>query len=316
MVTNFRIDAVARLGLAYDDVAAVNPAIVYVQASGYGPRGDDASTGAFDFLAQARGGFASTNGEPDDPPVPAAVPIADQTGALHACIAALAGLAARNATGRGGRYDTSLLGSVVGLQSFDITTSLFSGRLRSRAHRGGARPFWRIYQGGDGAWFCIGMLLDRAWEDVCRIVNRPDLLDDPRFATYRLRVWENAADLCAILDEAFATAPARHWIDELNAVGMFAAPVQDHHQLAEDPQVVANDYIHDVPSPRHGSVRMAGSGFTVDGEPLRIARLAPEHGEHTEETLAQAGYSWDEITELREAGVIGPRAHRPTETMD
>ena len=134
-----------RLGLDYDAVAAVNPRIVYVQASGYGPVGPDADDGAFDFLAQARGGFASTNGEPDDPPLPTQVPIADQVGALHVAIAALTGLVGRNATGRGMKLDTSLLGSQISLQAFDIATHLFTNKLRPRAYRGGSRPFWREY---------------------------------------------------------------------------------------------------------------------------------------------------------------------------
>ncbi len=100
LLHNFRIGAVERLGLDYDAVAKVNPRIVYVQASAYGPSGDERDAGAFDYVAQARSGFASTNGEPDDPPLPSVVAIGDQSGALHACIAALAGLAGRNATGK------------------------------------------------------------------------------------------------------------------------------------------------------------------------------------------------------------------------
>jgi crotonobetainyl-CoA:carnitine CoA-transferase CaiB-like acyl-CoA transferase len=303
-VNNFRASAIRRLGLDYEAVAAANPRIVYVQASGYGPRGPDADLGAFDFLAQARGGFASTNGEPDNPPIPAAVPIADQAGALHVAIAVLAGLAGRERTGAGAMFDTSLLGSMIAMQSFDITNYLFTDKLRARAHRGGNRPFWRVYQAGDGKWFCIGMLLDRAWREVCELIARPDLLEDERFDTYRKRVWDNAADLCDILDGVFGTAPAQHWVDRLNAIGMFAAPVQQYDELPDDPQVRANRYIHEVPG-RDG-VRLVSSGFTVGGEPVTVRRLAPDHGEHTEEVLLEAGYSWDEITRLREEGVVGP----------
>lgn len=302
---NFRAGAITRLGLDYDAVAAVNPSIIYVAASGYGPQGDDAGAGAFDFLAQARGGFASTNGEPDDPPIPAQVPIADQSGALHACISILAGLAGRAKDGRGAKFDTSLLGSIISLQSFDITNHLFSGNLRGRAHRGGPRPFWRVYQAGDGKWFVIGMLLDRAWVDVCRVIGRDDLCDDPRFQTFVQRVSEHAPALIAILDEVFATSDARDWIDRLNSVGMFAAPVNNYAEVAADPQVQANAYIHDVPHEGREPVRMAGLGIAIDGEPVRIRKLAPELGEHSEEVLLEAGYTWDEISALKEQRVIG-----------
>lgn len=305
-VNNFRIAAIERLGLGYDAVAAVNPGIVYVQASGFGPEGPDADAGAFDFLAQARGGFASSNGEPDDPPVPTQVPIADQVGALHAAVAVLTGLVSRNTTGRGMKLDTSLLGSQISLQAFDIATHLFTGKLRARAYRGGSRPFWREYRAGDGKWFIIGMLLDRAWDDVCRVIGRPDLVADERFDTYLRRVGTNSEHLIAILDEAFLTASARVWVDRLNAIGMFSALVQDYAEVAADPQVVANAYIHDVAHPGHEPVRMPGIGIAVNGEPVTIAHLAPQHGEHTEEVLLQAGYTWDEITQLSSAGVIGP----------
>lgn len=316
LVTNFRIAAIERLGIGYEAVAAANPAIVYVQASGFGPAGSDADAGAFDVLAQARGGFASTNGEPDDPPLPTQVPIADQVGALHATIAVLTGLASRNLTGRGMKLDTSLLGSQISLQAFDIATHLFTGRLRPRSERGGSRPFWREYRAGDGKWFVIGMLLDRAWPDMAHAIGRPDLAEDERFATYLGRVGTSGDALIGILDEVFLTASAREWVDRLNAVGMFAAVVQDYAEVAADPQALANAYVHEVEHPGHSPVRMPGIGITVDGQPVTIAHLAPQHGEHTEEVLLQAGYTWDEIARLRESGVVGPRHDARAEQHD
>ncbi len=305
-VNNFRIAAINRLGLDYDSVAAVNPAIVYVQASGYGPVGPDAAEGAFDFLAQARGGFASSNGEPDDPPLPTQVPIADQVGAMHVAIAALTGLVGRNATGRGMKLDTSLLGSQISLQAFDIATHLFTNKLRPRAYRGGSRPFWREYLAGDGKWFVIGMLLDRAWEGICDVIAHPELIDDPRFDTYIGRVGTNSEVLITILDEAFLRGDAREWVAKLNAIGMFAAVVQDYADVAADPQVIENGYIHEVAYPGHDPVRLPGIGIAVNGEPVTIPHLAPGHGAHTEDILLEAGYTWDEIGQLGAAGVIGP----------
>ncbi len=304
-LNNLRPSVIARLGLHYEAVAEVNPAIVYVQASGYGPEGPDATLGAFDFLAQARSGFVSANGEPDDPPLPTMVPIGDQSGALHAAIAALAGLAGRTATGRGCKMDTSLLGSMIGMQAFDITTYLFSGRLRPRQYRGGSRPFWRVYRGGDDRWFVIGMLLDRAWSDLCRIIGKLDLENDERFDTFIKRVGTNAPELIAILDDVFSTAPAEAWVTQLNDIGLFAALAQDYAQLAEDPQAIENGYIQEVPRPGGSPVRMAASGIAVDGVPLPMRALAPELGEHSEDVLLEAGYTWDEIVQLRSDGVIG-----------
>ena len=305
-VTNFRVQAMRGLHLAYDDISAVNPAIVYVMASGYGAEGPDAEVGAFDFLAQGRGGFASSNGEPDDPPIPTQVPIADQVGALHVAISILSGIASRDRTGRGARYDTSLLGSQLSLQSFDITSYLFSRQLRSRQYRGGSRPFWKIYKGGDGKWFVIGMLLDRAWPEFCNEIGRPDLLEDARFNTFRKRIGDHAKELIAIFDETFLTAPAREWVDRLNAIGLFTQMIQSYDELESDPQVIANSYIHNVERPGREPVPLVGTGIAVDGRPMLIERLAPELGEHTEQVLLEAGYSWDEIEALCRDGVAGP----------
>jgi crotonobetainyl-CoA:carnitine CoA-transferase CaiB-like acyl-CoA transferase len=307
-VTNFRARAMRDLGLDYHDVAAVNPRIVYVMASGYGIAGPDADLGAFDFLAQGRGGFASSNGEPDDPPIPTQVPIADQVGALHATIAVLSGIASRDRTGRGARYDTSLLGSQLSLQSFDITSYLFSRELRSRQYRGGSRPFWKIYQGGDEKWFVIGMLLDRAWPEFCHEVGRADLLEDARFDSFRKRIGDHAKELIAIFDEVFLTANAREWVERLNRIGLFAQMIQSYDELESDPQVQANAYIHEVEREGGEPVPLVGTGIAVDGVPMRIDRLSPELGEHTEQVLLEAGFTWDEIEALCREGVAGPVA--------
>ena len=306
LMHNFRIAAIERLGLDYDAVSAVNPRLVYVQASAYGPAGDERDAGAFDYVAQARSGFASTNGEPDDPPLPSVVAIGDQSGALHACIAVLAGLAGRAATGHGAKYDTSLLGSMLAMQSFDIDNYLFTGELRERFYNGGTRPFWRVYRAGDGKWFVIGMLLDRAWPEVCEVIGRPELVDDHRFATYRSRMFDEAPALMAILEDAFLSAPADAWVERLNAIGMLAAPVQDHADVSRDPQVAANAYIQHVERDGAEPVRMVSIGMTIDDAPVPIPRLAPELGEHTEAVLLELGYSWSDIVDLRADGVIGP----------
>ena len=308
-VTNFRARAIRDLRLDYADLSAANARIVYVMASGYGIEGPHSDLGAFDFLAQGRGGFASTNGEPDDPPIPAQVPIADQVGALHAAIAVLSGIASRERTGRGSRWDTSLLGSQLSLQSFDITSYLFTRQLRTRQYRGGSRPFWKIYRGSDGKWFVIGMLLDRAWPDVCREIGREDLLTDERFNSFRKRIGDNAPALIEVLDEVFATAPAREWVERLNRAGMFSQPIQSYDELESDPQVVANAYIHDVPREDGDPVPLVGTGIAFEGEPMRIERLAPHLGQHTEDVLLEAGYSWEEIEALCRDGAAGPVHH-------
>ncbi|HXF50741.1 MAG TPA: CoA transferase [Dehalococcoidia bacterium] len=311
LVHNYRAGVMERLGLGYRDVAAVNPDIVYVHASGYGPAGDEASEGSFDILAQARGGLMSVTGEPDGPPLPAGVPVADQVGAMMAGFAVVSGLLYRQRTGRGIEMDVSLLGSQLALQAFNITNYLFTGRVPQRRRRAGSTPFWNVYRGSDGQYFVIGMLFDRRWPELCAAIGRPELESDPRFDTYRKRVAEGAPELIAILDDVFATKPAGHWVRALSDAGVFVAPVQDYADVAADPQVLANGYIQEVMDPHRGAVRMVALPVTVNGEPLPVRGLAPELGAHTEEALLEAGYTWQEIAELRAAGAIGPARDGP-----
>lgn len=312
-LTNYRPGITERLGIGYKETAKANPAIIYVQASGYGREGDEAESGSFDILGQARGGLMAVTGDPDRTPKNVGAPIADQVGGIMAAFGILAALMHRERTGDGQEVDVSLLGSVMALQSFNITSHLFSGELPQRYFRAGATPFWNVYQGSDGNWFAIGMLLNRGWSDVCQLIERPDLEHDERFVSYRGRVRDHAAELIEILDQAFAKRPAAEWADLLCERGMYSALVQDYDAIANDPQVLANGYIVDVPRPDGDPLRMVATPVQMSRSPARIQGLAPEHGQHTEEVLLEIGYSWDEIEALRSSGAIGMKPRTDSE---
>ncbi len=246
-------------------------------------------------------------GDPDRTPKNSGAPIADQVGGMMAAFAILAALVHRERTGEGREVDVSLLGSVMALQSFNITSYLFSGELPKRFPRAGTTPFWNIYQGSDGIYFAIGMLLNRGWPDICDVIGRPDLEEDERFSSYRGRVLDNAQELMEILDSEFAKRPAAEWVKLLAERGMFCAQVQDYEAIANDPQVLANGYIVEVPRPDGDPVRMVATPVQMSRSPLAIRGLAPEHGQHTEEILLEAGYTWDDIEALRSSSVIGTK---------
>ena len=305
-LTNFRPGVTERLGIGYAEVSEVNPGIVYCRASGYGRNGPDAEEGCFDLLGQARGGLMSVTGEPDGLPKTSGVPVADQTGGIMAAFAILAALVHRNSTGEGQEVDVSLLGSVMALQSFNITSHLFSGNLPQRFPRAGRTPFWQIYAGSDDKHFAIAMLQNRGWPEACELIGRAELVEDERFASYRLRVVDHAPELIEILDGAFAAKPASEWVRQLNERGVFAAMVQDYADIADDPQVLANGYIVPVERPGGEPLRFVNTPVQMSKTPPRIRSMAPQLGQHTEEVLLEAGYSWAEIGALRNVGAIGP----------
>ncbi len=306
-LTNFRPGVTERLGIGYADVSKVNPRIIYARASGYGREGPEAKQGSFDILAQARGGLMAVTGEPDGQPKNVGAPIVDQAGGMLVALGILAALLHRERTGQGQEVDVSLLGSAMALQSYNITNHLFSGELPRRFRRGGFTPFWNIYQGSDGRYFAIGMLLNRGWPEICGAIGRPELEHDERFETFRGRVGDHAQELIEILVGAFAQRPADEWVRILGERGVFCARVQDYEELARDPQVLANGYIVEVPRTDAPPVRMVATPVQLSKAPARIRGLAPELGQHSEEVLIESGYTWEEVDALRSEGVIGPK---------
>jgi len=164
-------------------------------------------------------------------------------------------------------------------------------------------PLVGAYRTKDGRHIQLVFLQpDRYWPDLCRLMGREDLSDDPRFASFEVRR-ENGAACVAALDEEFAKRTFAEWKDLLSRLDAPWAPVQSVPELLDDPQVVANGLIGDVRLDGDAAYRLPAVPVQFDGEPPALRR-APEHGEDTEMVLAELGYGWDEISTLKEAGVI------------
>jgi crotonobetainyl-CoA:carnitine CoA-transferase CaiB-like acyl-CoA transferase len=303
MVHNFRPGAMERLGLGYDDMRPLNEHIIYAHASGWGPKGPKAEHPAFDIAAQARGGLMSVTGEAEGGPLPAGVAIADYIGAVNLAMAVTAALYVRETTGAGQRIDTSLFGTQIAAQAWELQYFILSRR-QKRSGRGHAYlpTIWRTFQTADG-WAVVGGVGDDRWPAFCQAVAMPELEHDERFANAGARK-DNLEALYALLDDKFLAKTTREWIEVLEAHDMICAPVQDYDQLTQDPQALANDYLLDVEHPANGKTQVVGAPWRFSGTPAEVAAAAPELGQHTEEILLSLGYSWDEIGALRGSGAI------------
>jgi len=306
-VQNMRQGVMERLGLGYEDMKARNPALIYASASGYGSKGPHAKWPAMDILGQARGGTMMMQGPPDLAPIFSFGGMADQVGAVSLSYAILLALWHRARTGEGQYVEASLLGGQVMLQSFNITGTLFSDRVPPRRARKDAEPMWNVYRCKDDRYLAVSMsLVGRWWVPFCNTVGRADLRDDPRFCGSREQ-HDNRDALIAELDALFAERDQWDWVEFLCESGLPVAPVQDYGQVVTDPQVIANNYI--VPF-RHRDGRetqMVGPAVQLSRSPGQIRHGAPEFGEHTEEVLLGAGYTWEELAAMRDAGAIGGR---------
>ena len=306
-VQNMRQGVMTKLRLGYEDMRVRNPGLIYASASGYGSKGPHAKWPAMDILGQARGGTMMTQGPPDLAPIFSFGGMADQVGAISLSYGILMALWERARTGRGQEVEASLLGGQVMLQSFNITTTLFTERVPPRRSREEAQPLWNVYRCRDGGYVALSMsLVGRWWGPFCEATKRPDLLDNPRFGTSQGQN-EHKAELIAILDEMFAKRDQWDWVNDLCGKGLAVAPVQDYDQVINDPQVSANDYIVPFTLPDGTESRIVGPAVQMEKSPGSIRRRAPEFGEHTEEVLLENGFTWDEITALKDSGAIGGR---------
>lgn len=303
---NMRQGVMEKLGLGYDVMKARNPGIIYASASGYGSRGPHATWAAMDILGQARGGTMAVQGPPGVPPVPAFGGMADQVGAVTLSYGVLLALIHRSRTGEGQQVDASLLGGQVMLQSHNITGTLFTGRVPERIPREEAQATWNTYRCGDGRYLTVSMLQsDRWWGPFCDAVERKEWIDDLRYCDAKQRN-ANRTELVADFDALFATRDQMDWVEYLCSFGLPVAPVQDYGQVAEDPQVIANDYVVPFELSDGTKTRIVGPGVQLAASPGSIRHRAPEFGEHTEEVLLEHGFSWEEIAALGKAGAIGP----------
>jgi crotonobetainyl-CoA:carnitine CoA-transferase CaiB-like acyl-CoA transferase len=310
---NYRKGVAERLGLGYEDLKLVNDKIIYGSGSGYGPEGPDAYKPALDTVGQARSGLMYATGPDGDDPYPIQGVVADQIGGIMLSWGILAALYARQATGVGQRVDASHLGSSIWLQGLGVSMSMLTAHkpssetnLTAKPSRDKAyNPISNYYRCKDGRWLMLANLeADRYWPTFSRAVGIEGLAKDKKFIDTVSRA-KNNRELIKLLDEVFASKTYKEWDDILSSAGDFIyAPVQQLMELWDDPQVQANKYIVETDHPTLGKVKLANHPIQYSETPSSIRRVAPEIGEHTEEILLEVGYSWDDISNLQDKGVI------------
>lgn len=315
VIQNMRVGVATRLGIDYETLEKINPKIVYCAASGFGLNGTDAQRPALDPLAQARGGLMSVTGEPDWPPTRTFGGMADQVSAFLLAYGIMVALFHRERTGEGQMVDGSLLQGQIAVQAFNITsyvmTGTYAGSPVPRLPRGLTSPLWNQYKAKDGKWLMVGMpQFGRFWPQFREAMQQAtgDLLDPEKLSMEWMRT--NAAalvKLIARLDELFLMKPAREWLDLFRRYDMLIEIVQEYSDLSDDPQVMENGMLTTLEHPRHGPLSIVAPAVNLSVTPGTIRTPAPEFGQHTEEVLLEAGFTWGEIAALREEGAIGAR---------
>ena len=306
-VLNIRQQVAQKLGVDYETLRSYNPRLIYAQATGYGPEGEDTNRPTIDPMVAARSGIISSFTPAGMPPHYPNLAIVDQIGATILSYSILAALVARERHGMGQRVDTSLLGSALWLQAMHVNTHLLLDKDLSRSNRERAtNPLYSYYKCADGQWMSLGLLdSDRYWSRFCQAMNMTELEHDPRFLSAKSRA-KNHEELIEILDTAFSRKTTGEWTEVLKGYPEFMFdPVNTVPDVIRDPQARVNNYIREFPHPSLGTVAMVGAPFRLEKTPTATPFAAPTLGQHTDEVLQNiCGYTSTEIVGLRKAGVV------------
>lgn len=304
MLHNFRPGVVERMGLGYADVSALNPAIVYCAVSGFGATGPYSQRAGFDLVAQGMSGLMSINGFPDAPPAKVGVPMADLNTGMFCAYGILTAYINRLATGKGQHIDASLLESGMAYTLYESATYFATGEVAGplgSAHRMIA-PY-QAFATQDG-YINIGAANQNNWERMCSAVGRDDLLDDARFASNPERM-VNIQSLTPIMEETFRTRTTAHWVEILERAGVPCGPIYNIEQVYADPHVQSRDMAVELQHPKAGGIRNIGVAVKLSDTPGSVRTPAPLLGQHTDDVLAEFGYSDADIGALRQSGALG-----------
>ena len=303
VVESFRPGVAGRLGVDYPTLRKINARLVYASISGFGQTGPYAARPGYDLIAQAMSGIMSVTGEPTGAPGKCGVPVADLSAGILCAVGILSACLSRTITGRGQAVDTSLYDAALAMSVWETAelwaTGKAPGRLGS-AHRVNA-PY-EAFPTRDG-YLTIGANNARLWERLCAVLDRPDLLDDPRFAANIDRV-RNRAELAAALGDSLSEKDTDEWVELLLAAGVPAGPIRDYHQACADPHTLAREMVVELDHPTEGTVRSLGIPVKLSETAGTIRRVPPGLGEHTDEILRSVGYTDADIGAMRTEGSV------------
>jgi formyl-CoA transferase len=303
LIENYRPGALKRLGLGYEVLKEINPRLVYTSISGFGQTGPWADRPGFDLMAQAMTGVMSVTGYPDSPPVKCGVPVADIGCALFAIYATLSAYIGAKNTGQGQYIDAALFDSAMAFSVWDICD--YWGTGKPPEPLGTSNKMTAPYQAmacSDG-WFVMGANNQKLWFQLCKLMDREELLADERFASIAMRLRHRQA-LQDELEKTFKLKPKDHWVQTLLAAGIPAGPILSYPEAFDSEHGQARQMRMEIDHPVEGQVPNIGFAVKLMGTPQQVRRHPPLLGEHTQEILAELGLSSHEIEALQNAGAI------------
>ncbi|MFD5518135.1 formyl-CoA transferase [Streptomyces sp. NPDC127066] len=318
LVENFGPGAIDRMGFTWDRIREINPRIVYASIKGFGD-GPYTDFKAYEVVAQAMGGSMATTGFEDGPPMATGAQIGDSGTGVHAVAAVLAALLQRTRTGRGQRVNVAMQHAVLNLCRVKLRDQqrLAHGPLaeypnenfgdevpRSGNASGGGQPGWAVKcaPGGPNDYVYV-IVQPVGWKPITRLIGRPELAEDPGWATPGARL-PRLAKMFQLIEEWTTTLPKWQVLEKLNAESIPCGPILSTKEIIEDASLVANDMVVEVEHPERGSYVTVGSPLKLSDSPVDIT-ASPLLGEHNEEIyIGELGLGDEELRLLKSGGVI------------
>jgi len=296
VMENWRPGVADRLGVGHAHLCELNPRLIFCSVTAFGSTGPYVDRPGFDPLLQAMGGLMTLQGFGGPPQYLRTAPTDYYTAAI-AAQAVLAALFVRERTGRGQRIETSLLRGVLALQS-GIAIDYPGKPTLLREN-----PTYRLYQGSDGQWFFVACGNQSFWVKLCTALDMRDFADDPRFASWLLRI-QNSEALLPIIEKRFGEKPRAEWLEILAAHDIPSAPVKTIQEFMDDPGVRHQDMVHEYDHPDVGRLRVMGQPLAFAGTPTRDPGPPPTLGQHTDQVLGELGYDAAAVNDLRARKVV------------
>jgi formyl-CoA transferase len=308
LVENYKVGDLARYGLGYEDLAKINPGLIYCSVTGFGQTGPYKDRPGYDFMAQGMGGLMSITGEadgvPGGGPQRVGIPIIDMTTGMYATIAICAALAHRAVTGKGQWIDVALLDSCVAFLANQAMNYFATGE--SPARIGNAHPNivpYQTFKTKDGA-IILACGNDNLFNKFCESAGCAELPKDARFATNAERV-KNRVEITRLLSEVFEKRTTKEWVSLLDDAGVANGPINTIKEVFEEPQVIARGMKIELPHAAAGKVTLVASPMKFSGTPLQHDVPPPVVGQHTDEILRTVlGKTEAEIAGLKAAGAV------------
>jgi crotonobetainyl-CoA:carnitine CoA-transferase CaiB-like acyl-CoA transferase len=303
VMENFRPGVMDKLGIGYAALSAINPRLIYCAVSAFGQTGPERLGAGYDGKIQAMSGIMAITGHPETGPTRAGFAVCDVLSGATAAFGVSSALFQRTHTGKGQLVDVSMLEATIAFLSGPVADFTVTGHRQTLSGNQAVsrRPTANLFKAGDG-FLLLAVNSEKQFESLMKALGRADVLSDPRFVDWFARV-ENEPALRAIIEEALASRPPREWEKVLDAAGAPCASIWNIEDIIDHPQIAARKAMQEVDTP-YGRLRFAGTGFQLAHGGGRLERMAPELGAHTDEVLAGAGYTADEIAAFRAAQAV------------